>query len=348
MIMKIGINGTGLTARAIIKLIATIDEFSELEVAQMNGRSMTIDQLKDRLIFSTAHGHSGLDVTVNHDKEEIVVNGQPIKYTRTPNPEEIDWNPEIKILIEATGNFRDISKHGKDPSRHFKSPNNKFKAIIISAPGKGGLKDYMWIGSPDLESEIKELVEKTEPFIIGGASCTTTATVPLVDTLDEAFGVESCYLTTIHAVTRSQDLLDGSKGWSAFDCQLRSTGATLSTNRVIKKDIPLDGIAFRNADKTGSFIQIDAVLKEEVSKKDIIKAFKESKYKDYISYPEVSTPPSSYVRGNHSMVLFLPEQTSIIGKKRVVLKGMYDNEEGYASHFLRLVNYVASQLEVEK
>ncbi|MEA2069796.1 MAG: hypothetical protein U9O98_00745, partial [Asgard group archaeon] len=144
---------------------------------------------------------------------------------------------------------------------------------------------------------------------------------------------------------RSQALLDGSNGWSALDTQLRSTGATISTNRVLEKDVPMDGIAYRTNDKAGSFIQIDAVVRKEVTKESILKAFEQSKYKDSIDYPKVSNPPSSYVLGNHNMVLLLPEKISIIGKKRAIVRGLYDNETGYAYHFLTLIKHVISLLE---
>ncbi|NHJ06260.1 MAG: hypothetical protein EAX90_15645 [Candidatus Heimdallarchaeota archaeon] len=340
--MKIGINGTGLTAREIIKLVASNKEFKELELAQINGRSMTLDVLKDRLLYSSAQGHSGLDIEINNDTSEMTINGRVIKYTTETTPEEIVWLPEIELLLETTGKFRDKSKESANPYRHFSASNNKLKGVIVSAPGKGGIKDYMMIATPNLEEELKQIVNSTEPFVIGGASCTTTAAVPIIDTLDEAFGIESCYLTTIHAVTRSQELLDGSGGWSAFDTQLHSTGATSSTYKVLKKEIPMDGIAFRTPDKSGSYIQIDAVLKKPATKEAIIEAFNNSKYNSFISYSTVKEPPSSYIRGNSSMVLLIPDQITIVAENRVIIRGMYDNEFGYAAHFLRLVKLVCS------
>ena len=342
--MKVGINGTGLITRALVKLVALNEEFKDIEIVQINGRSMTLDRLRDLLIYSSAQGHSNLDVTVNNETNELKVNGQTIKYTADTKPEEIQWLPEIELLIEATGKFRDDRKEDSDPNRHFKSPENKFKGIILTAPGKGTITDYMWLASPNLEKEINALITAEKPFIIGAASCTTTATVPIVDTLDENFSIESCFLTTVHAVTRSQDILDGSKGWSAMDTQLHTTGATKSTNKVLNKSIPMSGIAFRTSDKTGSFIQIDTVLKKEVTKENLLDAFKTSKYKEYISFASVSNPPSSYVRGNNSMVVLIPDEIVIINGNRVIIKGLYDNEEGYTHHMLRLIRYVISKI----
>jgi len=330
--LKIGINGTGLTARALVKLVAQNEEYKELEIGQINGRSMTIDILKDRLLYSSSQGHSKMIIDIDKEKNELIINGKRVKYSQDTSPENIKWSEDITLVIEATGKFRDISKESSDPSRHFKAPNNKIKCILVSAPGKGGIKDFMWHASPNLESDLKTYIEKKEPFVIGGASCTTTAAVPIIDTLDEAFGVESCFLTTIHAVTRSQDVLDGSEGWSALDTQLHTTGATSSTNKVLKKNIAMDGIAYRTSDKDGSFVQIDALLKKEVTKEDLLAAFKNSKYAQYLTYADVKSPPSSYVRGNLSMVLLIPDEFSIINNNRVIIKGLYDNEEGYAAH----------------
>ena len=338
--MKIGMNGTGLTARSLLKLAISMDEFKDIDIVQINGRTMTIDLLKDRLLYSSSQGHSNLKIEIQDDY--IIVNGKKIKFTAISEPEKIEWLPEIELLIEATGKFRDISKPDSDPNRHFQSPNNKLKGIVLSAPGKGGVKDYMWGASPNLKEELLEIVNKGEQFVIGAASCTTTATIPIVDTLDEAFGIESCFLTTIHAVTRSQDILDGSKGWSALDTQLHTTGATSSTNKVLQKDIPLDGIAYRTSDKSGSFIQIDSVLKRNVTIDEILDVFKTSKYKDYISYSEVAKPPSSYVRGNSSMVMLIPDQITVVNNNRVIVRGLYDNEEGYAAHMLRLIKYLVN------
>ncbi len=342
--MKVGINGTGLITRALVKLIALNKEFKDIEIAQINGRSMTIDRLKDLLLYSSSQGHSNLDVSVNSDSKELIVNGKKIKYTADSKPEDIQWLPEIELLIEATGTFRDDSKNSKDPNRHFKSQNNNLKGIVLTAPGKGSIIDFMWIASPDLDLEITAITSAKKPFVIGAASCTTTATIPIVDTLDDLFGIESCYLTTVHAVTRSQDILDGSKGWCAMDTQLHTTGATKATNKVLKKSIPMDGIAFRTSDKAGSFIQIDAVLNKEVTKEDLLKAFENSKYKDSFAYSTVTNPPSSYVRGNKAMVVLIPDEFVIINKKRVIIKGLYDNEEGYTHHLLHLINFVISKM----
>lgn len=342
--MKVGINGTGLITRALVKLIALNEEFKDIEIAQINGRSMTINRLKDLLLYSSSQGHSSLDVSINNDTNELLVNGKKIKYTADSKPEDIQWLPEIELLIEATGTFRDDTKNSKDPNRHFKSPNNNLKGIVVTAPGKGSIVDYMWLASPNLEQEITTVTSAEKPFIIGAASCTTTATIPIVDTLDDLFGIESCYLTTVHAVTRSQDILDGSKGWSAMDTQLHTTGATKATNKVLKKSIPMSGIAFRTSDKAGSFIQIDAVLNKEVTKEKLLDAFKNSKYKDSFAYSTVTNPPSSYVRGNKAMVVLIPDEFVIINKKRVIIKGLYDNEEGYTNHLLLLINFVISKM----
>jgi len=340
--MKIGLNGTGLTARAILKLAATVDEFKDAEIVQVNGRSMTLSALKDRMLFSTAQGHSSLDVQLDQQRNELILNGRRIKYTQESSPEQIPWLDDIELIIESTGIFRDKSKESKNPYRHFKSPNKNLRGVVITAPGKGGIDDYMWVASPNLEEDFQALVQKGEPFVFGGASCTTTAAVPLIDTLDDSFSIESCFLTTIHAVTRSQDILDGSKGWSGFDTQLHTTGATKATNRVLKKNIPMNGIAYRTSDKAGSFIQIDCVVKKAVTKEAILEAFQKSKYAPYISYPKVGNPPSSYIRGNQSMVMLIPDEITIINDNRVILKGLYDNEEGYAAHFLRMIKYLVS------
>lgn len=342
--MKIGINGSGLITRAIIKLINTIDEFKEIQIGQINGRTMDIETLKDRLLFSSAHGHSNLDIKVDKDNNSIIINGQKVIYTQTSSPEEIPWLDNIHLVIEATGKFNDKSKFEKDPNKHFKSPKNRLKVVLISAPGKGGIENFMWFASPNLEQRLKAMIEKNEPFVIGGASCTTTAAIPIIDTLDQAFGIESCFLTTIHAVTRSQDILDGSKGWSAFNTNLHTTGATKVTNNVLRKDIPMDGIAYRTSEKAGCYIQIDSLLKKKVTKEEVITAFKNSKYTPYISYAQVKSPPSSYVLGNLDMVVIIPEEISIINEKRVIVKGLYDNEEGYAAHLLRLIKYLLSIL----
>ena len=343
--MKIGINGTGLTARSLIKHVTSNEEFKELEIVQINGRSMTLETLRDRLLYSTSQGHTGFNIEIDEEKNEISINGRAIKYTTQTTPEEINWLPEVELVIESTGVFRDASKESKDPNRILKSPNNNIKSVLISAPGKGGIVDFMIGASPDIEEDLTEIIATNKPFIISGASCTTTAAVPIIDTLDEAFGIESCYLTTVHAVTRSQELLDGSKGWSAFDTLLHTTGATSATNKVLKKNIPMDGIAFRTSDKSGSFIQIDAVLKQPTTMDKILEAFKNSKYSPFISYPNIKCPPSSYIRGNTSMVLLIPDQFAIIDNRRVIIKGLYDNEEGYAAHLLRLVKYIISLIK---
>lgn len=340
--MKIGINGTGLTGRAIIKLLFS-EEFSHIKISQINGRSMDIETLRDRLLYSSSQGHSDLRIKV--DEKYLIINGEKILYTQKTEPEQIKWKKDICGIIDTSGKFRNNFYFETNPERFF-FRNRHLKFVIISSPTKGDIKNFVWVSTPNIEKELKMLIKGNFPFVVGAGSCTTVASVPIIDILNQNFCIKSCFLTTVHAVTRSQEILDGSKGWSALDTQLHTTGATKTVNDVLRKEIPIGGIAYRTSDKSGSFIQVDVVTKKEINKSEILSVFKDNKkYEGFISFSNIKNPPSSYIRGSQSMVEIIPEQIEVIGKNRIIVKGLYDNEEGYACHLLRLVNYIMETIE---
>jgi len=137
--MKIGLNGTGLTARAILKLAMTIDEFKEIEIVHVNGRGMSLSALRDRMLYSTSQRHSGISAEIDEKGGELILNGHRIKYSRESAPEQIPWVNGIELVIDSTGIFRDKSKENKTLTGILKERRKVFAVLLSLLQGRGEL-----------------------------------------------------------------------------------------------------------------------------------------------------------------------------------------------------------------
>lgn len=323
---RIVINGFGRIGRlAFRELIGS----KEYKVVGINGRG-TSEEMAYLLKYDSAQGGFE-ESSVSFNDEGIIFEDEVIKTYQFDNPEECPWKElDVDCVLECTGAFtkyEDAYKHIKAGAKH----------VVISAPGKGDMKTIVF-GVND-----NELTGDEE--IISAASCTTNCLTPVLRVIDHYFGIESGFMSTIHALTNDQNILDGShkkgissrRGRAAVNNIIpTSTGAAYAVGKVLPNlDGKLDGLAFRVPVVDGSCVDLTLNLKMEVTKEMINNAFKSNTnvVLKYTDDPVVS----SDVIGNRCGSLVDGSATKVLDSNKHLIKviAWYDNELGYTCQMLR-------------
>ncbi len=339
MAIKVGINGFGRIGRLFFRAALKDKEFMEkFEIVAVNDLT-DAKNLAYLLKYDSVHGV--LDAKVEVKETSIVVDGKEIKVISEPDPEKLPWRDlGVEIVLESTGRFR----ARKDAEKHLKAGAKK---VVISAPAK----------EPDATIVLgvnEEIYDKDKHNIISMASCTTNCLAPMVKVLKEKFGIKKGFMTTCHAYTNDQRLLDlPHKKWRrgrAANLSIipTTTGAAEAIGVVIPElSGKLDGIALRVPVANGSIVDLVVELEKEVSKEEINNAFKEAannKLKGILEYTEDEIVSVDIIGNPHSCVLD-GLSTMVIGEKSNVVKllGWYDNEWGYSSRLVDLFKYIMSK-----
>ncbi len=322
--MKIAINGFGRIGRAIFKIALE----KNLDVVAINdlAEPKTLAYL---LKYDSVYGN--YDKKVESGKDFIKINNKKINIFSEKNPEALPWKKlGVDVVIESTGIFTDKEGAGK----HLKAGAKK---VIISAPGE----------NPDITVVlgVNENKLKKEHKIISMASCTTNCLAPIVKILNDSFGIEKGYMTTMHAYTNDQVILDtphkklrrGRAG--AINLIPTSSGATKSVAEVIPElKGRLDGLAIRAPVACGSITDFVATLKKQVTKEQVNNALKKAadgKMKGILQYSEDELVSSDVIGNPHSSIL-----DSILTQANgnmVKVLSWYDNEYGYSCRVVELI-----------
>ena len=333
MTTRIGINGFGRIGREFLRLVRTS---RELEVAAINDLTDT-RTLAHLLTYDSTYGR--IDAEVGYDESSITVDGRRITATAEPDPAKLDWGGlGVDIVVESTGRFR-----SRDTAAlHLKAGARK---VIISAPGKGeDATIVMGVNDRTYDPQAHD--------VISGASCTTNCVVPMVKILHDTFGIERGFMTTVHAYTGDQVLLDfphkdlRRARSAAVNIIPTTTGAARSAALVIPElRGKLDGIALRVPVEDASLTDLAVVLNREAGAEEINQAFKEAadgpmrQILRYTSDPIVS---HDVIGDPHSCVLDA-SLTQANGNLAKVF-GWYDNEWGYTNRLADLTLLVARLL----
>jgi glyceraldehyde 3-phosphate dehydrogenase len=288
--------------------------------------------------YDTVMGPFQGDVT--HKEGAVIVDGKEYKVLSERDPAKLPWKEmNIDIVIESTGFFRKT----EDAKKHLHAGAKK---VLVSAPGKG----EMFTVVPGVNDED---YDNSKHHIISNASCTTNCLAPLVKVLDEAFEIENGLMTTIHAVTNDQVMLDGphkdlrrarAACWNIIPT---TTGAAKAIGLVYPKaDGKLDGMALRVPVMDGSIVDLTVYVKKDATAESVNKAFKAAAEKGslapYLDYSEEPLVSSDYIGNPHSCT-FDALSTNVKGNLVKVL-GWYDNEAGYAHRLADLAAIVAKEL----
>ena len=318
MTIRVGINGFGRIGRTFTRLAL---ERTDLEVVAVNDIT-DAGTLAHLLAFDSTYGRLG--GTVEHTPDSMVVGGTPIAVLAERDPAQIDWAKlGADVVIESTGKFtaRDAA------ALHLKGGARK---VLISAPGKGvDLTVVLGVNDRDYDPQRHD--------VISNASCTTNCVAPMVKVLNDTFGVVRGFMTTIHAYTGDQMLLDGPHKdlrrarSAAISIVPTSTGAARTAGVVIPEMAGrLDGVAVRVPVEDGSLTDLTAVLAREVTVQEVNSAFEQAAGNSLAGVLHYSTDPlvSRDIIGDPASCVFDSGLTQAIGRL-VKVFGWYDNEWGY-------------------
>ena len=333
MPIQVGINGFGRVGRAFVRCALERDD---LEVAAVNDLT-DARTLAHLLEFDSTYGRLGH--SVGHGPDSLTVDGRTIAVLSSRDPAGIDWGElGVSVVIESTGRFRARD----DAAVHLKGGARK---VLISAPGKGAdLTVVVGVNDGDYDPQVHD--------VISAASCTTNCVVPMAKVLLDSFGLQAGLMTTIHAYTGDQMLLDGPHTdlrrarSAAVSIIPTSTGAARTAGLVIPELAGrLDGVAVRVPVPDGSLTDLTAVLGRDVTPADVNGAFQQAASGSLSGVLHYSTDPlvSRDIVGDPASCVFDSGLTQVAGNL-VKIFGWYDNEWGYTSRLVDLAAIVGSQL----
>ena len=330
--IRIAINGFGRIGRMLFRVA---HEKSNFEIVAINDL-MEPYTMAHLLKYDSVHRRFNGTVVSNSDHLEV--NGKRIGIYCEENPERLPWKKlDIDVVIEATGKF--TSK--EDALKHVE--NAGAKKVIISAPAKGendGVQ-YIVLGVND------ELIDKND-VVISNSSCTTNNVAPLIKILDDNWGIEKAFMTTVHSYTRDQNILDGPhkdlrRGrTAAYSIVPTTTGAAKAVTKIfphLAKN--LGGAGIRVPVPDGSLTDVTCTLKTCTSIEEINKRFKEASetfMKGILEYTEDPIVSMDIIGNTHSAI-FDSQLTAVLGDKNKLIKvvAWYDNEVGYSNRLVDLI-----------
>ncbi|CAL9286737.1 MULTISPECIES: type I glyceraldehyde-3-phosphate dehydrogenase [unclassified Streptomyces] len=334
MTIRVGINGFGRIGRNYFR--ALLEQGADIEIVAVNdlGDTATTAHL---LKYDTILGRLKAEVT--HTADTITVDGHTIKVLSERNPADIPWGDlGVDIVIESTGIFTKKA----DAEKHIAGGAKK---VLISAPAK----------DEDITIVMGVNQEKYDPaqhHVISNASCTTNCVAPMAKVLDESFGIVKGMMTTVHAYTNDQRILDfphkdlRRARAAAENIIPTSTGAAKATALVLPQlKGKLDGIAMRVPVPTGSVTDLVLELDREVTKDEVNTAFQkaaEGQLKGILEYTEDPIVSSDIVNWPASCTF--DSSLTMVQGKQVKVVGWYDNEWGYSNRLVDLTVFVGSQL----
>ena len=331
MALKVGINGFGRIGRNFYRAVKS--RGADIDVVAVNDLTSP-DTLAHLLKYDSVLGRLEEEVTVTDDG--IKVDNDDIKVISERDPKALPWGDlAVDLVIESTGFFTERDK----AAQHIDAGA---KRVIISAPGKEVDATFV-VGVND------DTFDPEKHTVVSNASCTTNCFVPMVKVLDDAFGIEQGFMTTVHAMTNDQNLLDLPhkdlrRGRSAaINIVPSSTGAARATSLVMESmKGKLDGTALRVPVADGSITDFTAILDREVTIDEVNEAFKAASSEGPLSKVMVySTDPivSTDIVGSPASCTFDSDLTMVMGKM-VKVCGWYDNEWGYSNRLVDLVEIV--------
>ncbi len=324
-----GINGFGRIGRNVLRAM------SQTQVEQIRAINDITDThtLAHLLKWDSVHGK--FDGDLGYDDENIIVRGHKIKILKERDPAKLPWKDlEVTVVLESTGFFTSRDKADLHISK------GGAKKVLISAPAK----------NPDVTICIgvnDQMYDAGKHTIVSNASCTTNCLAPMVRALNDKFGIELGFMSTIHSYTNDQRILDlphedlRRARAAAINIVPASTGAAKAIGEVIPElKGKLNGGAFRVPTPDGSVTDFTALLKNKASAEEVNRAFaeaaKDKSYKDVLEFSDEPLVLRDIVGNPHSCI-FDSKLTLSLGDKFVKVVGWYDNEWGYSNRCVEML-----------
>jgi glyceraldehyde 3-phosphate dehydrogenase (phosphorylating) len=334
--IRVAINGLGRIGRSVFKIL---NEQNVVDLVAVNDL-VSPDNLAYLVKYDTVYGR--YDKDVNFKEDSLVVDGKRIKILKEKDPEKLPWKDlDIDIVFECTGFFTkksDALKHIMAGAKH----------VLISAPSKNEevVTVVYGVNKPEDEENLE---------VISCASCTTNCITPIVEILGRRVGIKKAIMTTIHAYTASQSLVDspnkkfrrGRAGAANF--VPTTTGAAQATTRVLPQyKNKFDGVAVRGPVPVGSIADLVFVVEKQITLDQINKIFEEEskseRYNKVVSVSKDEVVSSDIIKDSHASIIDLT-MTRVIDGDLVKIMSWYDNEWGYANQLVRESQRIAEIIE---
>ncbi|MGB0879717.1 MAG: type I glyceraldehyde-3-phosphate dehydrogenase [Polaribacter sp.] len=328
--IKVAINGFGRIGRLAFR---SAIQRENMHVVAINDL-LDVDYLAYLLKYDSVHGR--FNGTIDVKNGNLIVNGHTIRVTAERNPENLKWNEiDVDYVIESTGFFTLKEK----AELHLKGGAKK---VIISAPSKDAKMYVMGVNNHELTKE---------ETIISNASCTTNCLAPIVKVINDKFGLTEGLMTTIHAATSTQNTVDGpNKKWRRGRSVVNniiptSTGAAKAVTKVLPEiEGKLTGMAVRVPVADVSLVDLTFKTRKETSLKEILATFKsasENEFKGIIGYTEDEVVSQDFVSETRTSIIDA-DASLALNKNFFKIISWYDNEFGYATKIVDLLEYSAS------
>jgi glyceraldehyde 3-phosphate dehydrogenase len=323
--INVVINGFGRIGRMVFR---AAHNDKKINIVAVNDLTST-ENLAYLLKYDTTHGR--FNGTVSHTENSLKINNKEIKVYAEKDPANLPWKKlKVDVVVESTGFFLTHEL----ASKHLKAGAKK---VILSAPAKDDKVKMFVYGVNHKE------YDKTSDHIISNASCTTNCLAPIAKVLDDKFGIISGLLTTTHAYTSTQKMIDGpSKKFrrgraAAQNIVPSTTGAAIATCKVLPQlKGKMDGLALRVPVVDGSISDFTCQLKKVVTEEEVNAAMKQAAAKELKGVLEYSEDElvSTDIIGNPYSSIFDSKLTKVINKNMVKIFSWYDNEWGYSNRMV--------------
>ena len=331
MKIKVGINGMGRIGRMIVRSIVE-NNFSNFEIKHINNRTNT-ETCSNLLKYDSIHGK--FNAEVKFDQNNLIINNNKITFSQETDINKINWKKfDVDYVFECTGKFNSKDKL----MTHLK---NGAKKVIVSAPCKNADKTIVF--------GVNEKEIKIEDKIISAASCTTNCLAPVAYVLNENFGIDKGFMTTIHAFTSDQRILDNShkdprRARSASQSIVpTSTGASKAIGEIIPSlKGKLEGVAMRVPTPNVSLIELVFSSNKEVSIETINSAFKKFIKNQNKKIIEITNEKLVSIDFNHNSASSIIDTslTNVVGKNMGKISAWYDNEWGFSNRMCDIAEYI--------
>jgi len=329
MSLKVGINGFGRIGRMVLRSIVENNR-KDIEVVAINNRAKS--EVSNFLLkHDTVHGK--FEAKLNHSDQSLEVNGKKIAMMHETEISKIDWKKhKVDIVLECTGKFNTKEKS----AQHIKSGVRK---VLVSAPCKGAINVVFGVNH--------NILKKSDQ-VISAASCTTNCLAPVAHVINEEFGIERGFMTTIHSYTTDQRLLDNShkdlrRARSAPNSIIpTTTGATKSLGDIIPSlKGKVEGISIRVPTPNVSLVEFVFSSTKDLTVEKINNSFikaSKSKLKNILEVNNVPLVSSDFNHNSNSAIID-SALTKVIDSKMAKISAWYDNEWGFACRMCDLANY---------
>ncbi|WP_440651878.1 type I glyceraldehyde-3-phosphate dehydrogenase [Candidatus Pelagibacter sp. HIMB1495] len=331
MTIKVGINGMGRIGRMVVRSIIESQD-KKIKIQHINNRSNS-ETTCTLIKYDSIHGR--FDADLDFDENHLIINNEKITFSQESTIEKIDWKKfDVDYVFECTGKFNSKEKL----LAHIK---NGAKKVIVSAPCKNADKTIVFgVNEKDITSKDQ---------IISAASCTTNCLAPVVHTLNENFEIEKGFMTTIHAFTSDQRILDNShkdprRARSASQSIVpTSTGASKAIGQIIPSlKGKLEGVAMRVPTPNVSLVELVFCTKKNINKENINKSFELASKNNLKNVLEITHEKLVSIDFNHNSASAIVDGslTNVVGDNMGKISAWYDNEWGFSNRMCDIAEFI--------